>query len=91
MSAGKAGNKRSGGRRRNYAARDETPSLRSRLPTGWANWLGFALFGVCSIGVLSWSVVYVGRGDWADAAVAGCLGLALVYMVYLFGTTRLRV
>lgn len=91
MSIGKGKKKSSGGRRRNYAPPPDQVGLRGKLPTGWANWLGFFLFGFCGIAVLVASVVYALDGVRADAVVAFGLGLALLYMVYLFGTTRLRV
>lgn len=90
MTTGRA-NRKSGGRRRNYASADEREGIRSRLPTGWANWLGFVLFGFCGVAVLVAAVFYTAEGDYADAIVAAALGCALAYMVYLFGTTRLRV
>lgn len=93
MSTGKSSAKKksTGGRRRNYAPAPDQVGWRAKIPTGWANWLGFALFGFCCVAVLVGAVVYAGNGDYADAVVAAALGAALAYMVYLFGTTRLRV
>jgi len=83
--------KRTGGRRRNYAPAPDQVGYRAKLPTGWANWLGFVLFGIVGIAVIVAAVVYAADARWADAVVAAALGAGMVYMVYLFGTTRLRV
>ncbi len=82
---------KSGGRRRNYQSADEKSAIANKLPRGWANWLGFVLFAFCAVAVIAYAVVYAVRADWADAAVALAVGLALVYFVYLFGTTHLKV
>lgn len=83
-------NSKPAGRRRNYQSANERSALDGRLPRGWANWLGFVLFGVCAIAVLAWAVVYVGRGDMSDAIVAGGVGISLAYMTFLFATTHLK-
>lgn len=83
--------KRTGGRRRNYAPAPDEVGLRGHMPTGWANWLGFVLFGFVSVAVLVAAVGYAAGGTWADAGVAAALGVGMAYMVYLFSTTKLRV
>ena len=89
MTAGKS-KKRSAGRRRNYGPRPDEMGLRRFVPNYWANWLGFALFGVVGISFLAWGVYYVFDAQVADGIVALGLSIALAYMVYLFGSTRLR-
>lgn len=83
--------KSGGGRRRNYQSAAEQNALANKLPRGWANWLGFVLFGFCAVAVLAWAVVYAGRGDTSDAIVAAVVGAALAYVTYLFATTHLKV
>ncbi len=80
-----------GGRRRNYQSVDEKSAIAEKLPRGWANWLGFVLFAFCGLAVLAFAIVYVVKADWVDAAVAAAVGVALLYFVYLFGTTHLKV
>jgi hypothetical protein len=60
------------------------------MPTYWANWLGFILFGLVGIAFFAWGVYYLTIHTFADAIVAIALAGALAYMVYLFGSTRLR-
>jgi hypothetical protein len=87
--AKKTGTRR-GGRRRNYAPAPDQVGWRAKLPTGWANWLGFVLFGIVGICVFVAAALFAADGVWADAVVAAALGAGMLYMVYLFGTTRLR-
>ncbi|MFN8108870.1 MAG: hypothetical protein U0Y82_03365 [Thermoleophilia bacterium] len=91
MSAGRANaKKKSGGRRANYAPAADQVGYRKYLPTGWANWLGFGLFLFVGGAMLVAGVTYVADTKWADAVAALVMGGALMYMTYLFGTTRLR-
>ena len=89
MSAGKS-KKRSGGRRRNYGPRPSEIGFRKYVPSYWANWLGFALFGVVGVSFLCWGLYYMTDAQIANGIVALALAGALGYMVYLFGSTRLR-
>lgn len=89
MTSGKPKKRRSG-RRSNYAPKPDQIGYRKFLPNFWANWLGFILFGVVGISFFCWGVYYVSAHTFADAIVALGLSIALGYMVYLFGSTRLR-
>ena len=89
MSAGKS-KKQAVGRRRNYGPTADQIGARKYLPSYWANWLGFVLFGVVGIAFLCWGVFYVADQQFANGIVALLLTCALGYMVYLFGSTRLR-
>ena len=60
------------------------------MPNYWANWLGSALFGLVGIAFVGWGVFYVFDQQVANGLVALALAVALGYMVYLFGSTRLR-
>ena len=89
MSVGKS-KKRSAGRRRNYGPRPDQIGLRRYIPNYWANWLGFALFGLVGMAFLGWSLYYIAAQHVANGFVALALAAAMAYMVYLFGSTRLR-
>jgi len=89
VSAGKS-KKRSSGRRRNYGPRPDEIGIRRYIPNYWANWLGFALFGLVGIAFLGWGFYYMTDQQAANGIVALALALAMAYMVYLFGSTRLR-
>jgi hypothetical protein len=89
VSAGKS-KKRSGGRRRNYGPRPDQIGFRRYMPNFWANWLGFALFGLVGIAFLCWGLYYMTDQQVPNGIVALSLAAALAYMVYLFGSTRLR-
>jgi len=82
--------KKSGGRRRNYGPRPDQIGLRRYVPNYWANWLGFALFGAVGISFLCWGLYYMTAAQIANGIVALALATALGYMVFLFGSTRLR-
>jgi len=90
MTARGGSKKRTGGRRANYAPTVDQVGYRKYLPAGWANWLGFALFLFVGGAILVASVTYIADAMWADAIAAVLMGSAMMYMVYLFGTTRLR-
>jgi hypothetical protein len=89
VSAGKA-KKKNAGRRRNYGPSPDAVGYRRFVPNYWANWLGFGLFAVVAVTFLCWSVYYVADQQFANGIVALALTVALGYMVYLFGSTRLR-
>ncbi|MFN8122396.1 MAG: hypothetical protein U0237_08210 [Thermoleophilia bacterium] len=90
MTARGGNKKRTGGRRANYAPAVDQVGYRKYLPAGWANWLGFALFLFVGGAILVASLTYLADAMWADAVAALGMGGAMMYMVYLFGTTRLR-
>lgn len=94
MTAGKPtkanAKKKSAGRRRNYAPPPDQVGYRKYMPTGWANWLGFCLFLFVGGAIAVASVTYLVKAQWADAVAAVLMASALLYMVYLFGSTRLR-
>jgi hypothetical protein len=79
-----------GGRRRNYAPKPDQIGSRKYLPIGWANWLGFVLFGLITIAMAAEFVTSLAQARGADPIAAGLMTVGLGYMVYLFGTVRLR-
>ena len=79
--------KKGGGRRRNYEPTVELTGVKKLLPTGWGNWLGFTLFGVCTVALVVEFFVALGRdhNDWIAALVlAGLFG----WITVLFAITR---
>jgi hypothetical protein len=79
-----------GGRRRNYAPKPDQIGTRKYLPIGWANWLGFVLFGLITLAMAAEFVTSLAESRGADPVAAGLMTVGLAYMVYLFGTVRLR-
>lgn len=91
--SGKAGRGKSakrGGRRRHYAPPPDQIGYRRYLPVGWVNWLGMVLFALIFVALLVETVVALIEADGTDPIAAGFMTVAFGYMVYLFGTTRLR-
>ena len=81
--------RRSGGRRANYAPVKTSVGYRRFVPLGWANWLGFFLFGFIFIALLvqiPWAIAH-DRG--ADPVAATVMAAAFGWMVYLFATNRI--
>jgi hypothetical protein len=80
--------KKQGGRRRNYEPTVELTGIRKLMPTGWANWLGFCLFGLCTLALIVEFFFALGRSghtDWIAALVlAGFFG----WITVLFAITR---
>ena len=77
-----------GGRRRNYEPKVEITGIHRFLPTGWANWLGFGLFGGLGIAFAIESAVATtrtGHTDWIAAIVVTVL---CCWITYLFAITR---
>jgi hypothetical protein len=64
--------------------------FRRFIPNYWANWLGSVLFGAVGLSFVCWGLYYVFDQQVANGIVALALAGALAYMVYLFGSTRLR-
>ncbi len=80
--------KSTGGRRRNYEPKVELTGIRRLLPTGWANWLGFSLFGGLGLAFFVEALVALGRSghyDWIAAIVVSGL---CIWIAYLFAITR---
>ena len=84
--------KSGGGRRANYAKARREDGYRKYLPISWANWLGFALFGLLTIALIVqvfWTLADLDRygNDWIAA-----LGMTVLFavMTYLFATTRTK-
>lgn len=82
--------KRSGGRRRNYAPPPDEVGYRRFLPVGWVNWLGLAVFTFIFVALIAETIRATVTGRGTDPIAAVALTIAFGYMVYLFGTTRLR-
>ena len=88
MASARSSKKKQGGRRRNYEPTVELTGFKKLFPTGWANWLGFGLFGICTLALVVEFVVALGRDghtDWIAALVlAGLFG----WITVLFAITR---
>jgi hypothetical protein len=82
--------KRAGGRRANYAPAADQVGIRRLLPVGWANWLGFVMFGLIAIALLAETVVAISETRGADPVAAAVMTAAFAVMTYLFGTTRVK-
>lgn len=82
--------KKSGGRRANYAPAVTEVGGRKYLPVGWANWLGFVMFGILSIAFLAETVTSISEGRGADPIAAAGMTSIFVVMTYLFATTRVK-
>lgn len=84
--------KKSGGRgrRANYAPAAETVGTRKYLPVGWANWLGFFLFGLIGIALFCETIAATVQERGADPIAAGIMTVVFFIMTYLFATTRVE-
>jgi hypothetical protein len=82
--------KRGGGRRANYAPAVDQVGIRRFLPVGWANWLGFVMFGLIAIALLAETLVAISETRGADPVAAAAMTAAFAVMAYLFGTTRVK-
>ncbi|HMN99369.1 MAG TPA: hypothetical protein PKD59_08155 [Miltoncostaeaceae bacterium] len=84
--------KKSGGRgrRANYAPAAETVGTRKYLPVGWANWLGFFLFGLIGIALFCETIAATIQHRGADPIAAGIMTVVFFIMTYLFATTRVK-
>ena len=88
MAIGKSTKKKQGGRRRNYEPTVELTGIKKLLPTGWANWLGFSLFGICTVALLAEFVVALGRSGYADWIAALVLAGLFGWITVLFAITH---
>ncbi len=81
--------KTTGGRRRNYEPKVELTGIKKFLPTGWANWLGFSLFGGLGIAFLIEGFIAIGRlPKHLDMIPAFVLTVLCLWIAYLFAITR---
>ena len=87
---GRQPKKKSGGRRRNYAPAPDQVGARKYLPVDWVNWMGLALFGFIFIALAAETVHAIAEDRGSDIVAAALTTAGFAYMVYLFGTTRLR-
>lgn len=79
-----------GGRRANYAPAVDQVGVRRYLPVGWANWVGFVMFGLIAVALAAETVRAAIETRGADPLAAGVMTAAFVVMTYLFGTTRVK-
>lgn len=82
--------RKAGGRRANYAPAVDQVGTRKYLPTGWANWMGFVMFGLITIALLAETVRAIADSRGADPLAAGIMTVVFATMTYLFGTTRVK-
>ncbi len=80
--------KKSGGRRRNYEPTVELTGIKKLLPTGWANWLGFILFGVLAAALLVEFIRALNRDGHTDWIAAAVLCGLFTWITALFAITR---
>lgn len=78
------------GRRANYAPAADAVGTRKYLPVGWANWLGFVLFGLIGIALFCETIAATIEGRGADPIAAGVMTIVFGVMTYLFATTRVE-
>ena len=90
MAWGQSSKKRTGGRRANYAPAATEVGTRKYLPIGWANWLGFVMFGLITIALLAETIAATAEQRGADPIAAGAMTIVFAVMTYLFGTTRVK-
>jgi hypothetical protein len=90
VARGQSSRKRTGGRRANYAPAATAVGSRKYLPIGWANWLGFVMFGLITIALLAETLAATIEGRGADPIAAGVMTIVFAVMTYLFGTTRVK-
>ena len=90
MAWGQSSKKRTGGRRANYAPAATEVGTRKYLPIGWANWLGFVMFGLITIALLAETFAAIAEQRGADPLAAGIMTIVFAVMTYLFGTTRVK-
>lgn len=79
--------KKSGGRRRNYEPKVELTGIQRFLPTGWANWLGFAMFGALGLAFFIEGFVALSRPHY-DWVMSFIISVLCVWIAYLFAITR---
>jgi hypothetical protein len=82
--------KRGGGRRANYAPAVDQVGTRKYLPIGWANWLGFVMFGLITVALLAETIRATVDQRGADPVAAAAMTCVFAIMTYLFATTRVK-
>ena len=82
--------KRTGGRRAAYAPAATEVGYRKYLPIGWANWLGFVMFGVITVALFAETISATIEHRGSDPIAAGIMTIVFAVMTYLFGTTRVK-
>lgn len=88
MASGK-NSKKKASRRRNYEPVVEETGLKKFTPTGWANWMGFILFGILGLVTAGETVSAAStRGDHTDWVVSGVLAVLCLWMAFLFAITH---
>ena len=90
MARRQSGKKKSGGRRANYAPAATEVGTRKYLPIGWANWLGFVMFGLICIALFAETIAATAQQRGADPIAAGIMTVVFAVMTYLFATTRVK-
>lgn len=88
--SGKKSEKKGGGRRANYAPAPTAVGGRKYLPVGWANWLGFVMFGLLGVAFFAETIAATIQTRGADPIAAAGMTAIFVVMTYLFGTTRVK-
>ncbi|HTI35897.1 MAG TPA: hypothetical protein VL422_19625 [Miltoncostaea sp.] len=78
------------GRRANYAPAAESVGTRKYMPVGWANWLGFCLFGLIGIALFCETIAATIEQRGSDPIAAGIMTIVFGVMTYLFATTRVE-
>ena len=81
---------KTGGRRANYAPAVDQVGTRKYLPVGWANWLGFVMFGLIGIALFAETINATIEERGADPIAAGIMTIVFGVMTYLFATTRVK-
>jgi hypothetical protein len=82
--------KRTGGRRANYAPAATEVGYRKYLPIGWANWLGFVMFGFITVALFAETINATIEQRGSDPIAAGIMTIVFAVMTYLFATTRVK-
>ena len=90
MARTQSAKKKTGGRRANYAPAATEVGTRKYLPVGWANWLGFWLFGLLGIAFFAETINATIEHRGADPIAAACMTVIFAIMTYLFATTRVE-
>lgn len=82
--------RKSGGRRANYAPAVDQVGTRKYLPVGWVNRVGFIMFGLIGIALLAETVRATIDQRGSDPIAAGVMAIVFGVMTYLFGSTRVE-
>lgn len=64
--------------------------MRRHLPIGWANWLGFVLFGLITVALMGETAAAAAEGRGSDPVAAAVMAAVFGVMTYLFGSTRVK-